>query len=115
MKALICKVGEPAYVGEINGYEQMKEAVGGYIESFYPYEDEVVIVCNEEGKIKGLPMNRFIHSADGRLIEVICGNFFICGVGEEDFDDIPEELIDKYKEIMDNEMMFLSVSAYYRK
>ena len=115
MKAIICKVGEPAYVGEINGYEQMKEVVGGWIESIYPYEDEVALVCNEEGKIKSLPLNRFLHDERGKLLDVICGDFFLCGVGEEDFIDIPEELVDKYKEIMDNEMMFLSVSANYRK
>ena len=106
MKTIICKVGESACVGEINGYEQMKDVVGGWIESIYPYEDEVAIVCNEEGKIIGLPMNRFLHDDKGNILDVICGNFFLCGVGEEDFTDIPDDLIEKYKEILDKEMVF---------
>lgn len=30
--------------------EAMQETVGGYIEEYMPFDDEVAIVCNEEGK-----------------------------------------------------------------
>lgn len=42
--------------------EAMQEVVGGDIEEYMPFEDEVAIVCNEEGKLIGLPPNRAIYA-----------------------------------------------------
>lgn len=42
--------------------EAMQAVVGGDIEEYMPFEDEVAIVCNEEGKILGLPLNRAIYA-----------------------------------------------------
>ena len=42
--------------------EAMQETVGGYIEEYMPFDDEVAIVCNEEGKMNGLPLNRAVYS-----------------------------------------------------
>ena len=61
-----------------NDLESMQELVGGYIEEYMPFEDEVAIVCNEEGKLMGLAPNRAIYDQDGHMQEVICGSFFIC-------------------------------------
>lgn len=33
--------------------EAMQEVVGGDIEEYMPFEDEVAIICNEEGKLQG--------------------------------------------------------------
>lgn len=33
--------------------EAMQEVVGGDIEEYMPFEDEVAIICNEEGKVNG--------------------------------------------------------------
>lgn len=116
MKVIKCLYGRPSMLGEVNGYNDMCDFVGGYIEGYYPFDDDVAIVCNEEGKIIGLPMNRFIHDKNGRVKEIICGDFFICGVGEEDFTDIPEELIDKYMQLMDDEIVGLyGVIANYKR
>ena len=41
--------------------EAMQEVVGGDIEEYMPFEDEVAIICNEEGKVQGLPPNRAIY------------------------------------------------------
>lgn len=40
----------------------MQATVKGSIEAFYPFEEQVCIVCNEEGKITGLPLNRAVYS-----------------------------------------------------
>lgn len=94
----MCRVGELAKVEELNHtLESMQEAVGGYIQATYPFEDEVAIICNEEGKLMGLEANRGIPTTR----DIIVGDFFICGLVEDDFTDIPERLIDKYKLIMD--------------
>lgn len=105
MKVLMCRVGKEAELIEIeNSLETMQELVGGYIEPYYPYEDDVAIICNEEGKMF-LEPNRPVITSDGRLIDYIFGDFFLCGNGDEDFEDFPEELVDKYKYEMDRNML----------
>ena len=42
--------------------EAMQEVVGGDIEEYMPFEDEVAIICNEEGKLIGLPPNRAVYA-----------------------------------------------------
>lgn len=42
--------------------EAMQTVVGGDIEEYMPFEDEVAIICNEEGKLIGLPPNRAIYA-----------------------------------------------------
>lgn len=42
--------------------EAMQKIVGGNIEVYSPFNDEVAIICNEEGKMIGLPLNRVIYT-----------------------------------------------------
>ena len=49
--------------------EAMQEVVGGDIEEYMPFEDEVAIICNEEGKLIGLPPNRAIY-AEPEMVEL---------------------------------------------
>ena len=78
--------------------ENMQQLVGGLIE-YYPLED-AALICNEEGKNMGLPLNRAIYDNSGNLIEIIAGDFFICAAPEDsdNFESLPENLIQKYKE-----------------
>ncbi|MGE4486056.1 MAG: DUF3846 domain-containing protein [Oscillospiraceae bacterium] len=93
MNVLIIEPGKVPREAEIgNGLEALQKVVGGYIEATYPYDDPVAIVCNEEGKLNGLPLNRRIEDYD-----IIAGTFFICGLCEGDFDSLPPDLMAKYK------------------
>lgn len=81
--------------------EAMQKAVGGYIEEYMPFEDEVAIVCNDEGKINGLEPNRGIFDKEGELQDIICGSFFICyaPVESEKYLSLPDNLRKKYEEM----------------
>lgn len=46
--------------------EAMQEAVGGKIDAVYPFADPVAILCNEEGKLLGLPLNRGLYDETGQ-------------------------------------------------
>ena len=35
----------------------MQEVVGGLIQSVYPFDDPVALICNDEGKLMALPAN----------------------------------------------------------
>lgn len=99
MKVLMIEPGKAPYEAELDGsLESMQEAVGGGIEGYYPYAEPVAIVCNDEGKINGLPLNRAIYNQDGEMIEIMAGTFFIAGLGEESFADLPDYFMEQYKE-----------------
>lgn len=64
-----------------------------------PFEDDVAIVCNEEGKMHGLDLNRAIYSNDGTLMDIVAGDFFICyaPIESENFESMPKDLMKKYE------------------
>ena len=53
--------------------EGMQAAVGGNIEPFYPFEEQVCIVCNEEGKLIGLPLNRAVYAYEEQQVDMSYG------------------------------------------
>ena len=70
--------------------EDLQHAVDGDIEAVYPFEDSVGVICNEEGKLRGLPANRALRDEDGHIYDVIAGSFLVVGLGEEDFCSLSE-------------------------
>ena len=78
--------------------EAMQALVDGYIEAIYPWEGaEVCLVCNEDGKLRSLPLSRALYDDEGNLVEVIAGTFFICGLTEDDFDSLTDEQAERFK------------------
>lgn len=111
MKVLLVSPGEKAKMIEMNdSLESMQNAVGGMIEEYMPFEDDVAIVCNEEGKLMGLPPSRAIYGEDGRLMDVMSGTFFVCYVPieSEKFLSLPPDMEKKYTE------MFKSPEEFFR-
>ena len=53
--------------------EGMQAVVGGDIEPFYPFEEQVCIVCNEEGKLIGLPLNRTVYAYEEQQVDMTYG------------------------------------------
>ena len=58
--------------------EDMQKAVGGNIQVFYPFDEAVGIVCNEEGKCNGMHPTRAVYGDNKEMLDVIFGPFFIC-------------------------------------
>ena len=80
MKVLIVEPLKAPYVKEIRGdLKSMQAIVGGLIEAIYPFDDpEIALICNDEGKILGLPYNRALRDEDGQIYDVVAGTFFLC-------------------------------------
>ena len=80
MKVLIVEPLKTPYEQEIgNDLKSMQEVVDGYIQAIYPFEDEeIVIVCNDEGKLNGLPFNRVLKDEEGSIYDIVVGTFFLC-------------------------------------
>lgn len=111
MEVLLVEPGQYPRIASIErSLEGMQRAVGGYIEAIYPFDDAVALVCDEEGKINGKPLNRALLDEDGHIYDVVAGTFFVCGLGEESFDSLPKELQDKYEKLFHQPEVFLRMS-----
>lgn len=76
--------------------ESLHAEVDGYIELFYPFENGIVCIVNEEGKLLNLEPNRILYDEDGKAIDLIVGNLLIVGDDCENFTDLTDEQI-KYQ------------------
>ena len=91
-----------------NDYKSMQKIVGGLIETVPLLEDNsVILICNEEGKILNLPLNRKIG------YDIIAGTFIIA---DDDYDNgefisLTDEQMEKYKKRFDEH----SIDETYKK
>ena len=99
MNVLMVEPGKAPYETQIgDDLQSMQALVGGYIQAVYPYEEPVALIANESGKLDGLPLNRALRDSDGDIYDIVAGNFFIAGLGENDFTDLPHELAERFAE-----------------
>ena len=107
LRVILLKPGELAEIVEIDdNLESMQRLVEGNIEEYMPFEDasdprvgDCAVVCNEEGKMRGMELNRGISDQNGRLQDIIAGPFFICyaPVESEKFLSMPPDLEEKMR------------------
>ncbi len=102
MKVLVVEPQKPCRVQEIESLADMQQLVGGDIEAVYPFQEPVALVCNSEGKLLGLPMNRPLLDKDYLPYDIIRGTFFVAGLGQEEFISLTDEQIQRYKSLYDN-------------
>lgn len=113
MEVLLVEPGKEARIAEIgNDLKSLQAAVGGYIEATYPFDDPVALVCNDEGKIMQMPLNRALRDDAGKIYDAVAGPFFICGLGEDDFCSLPKDLQDKYMEKFRWPEKFLAIGGH---
>ena len=97
LKVVVLEPSKLATVAEIEAtLAAMEGVVQGDIEVIYPFEEDVCIVCNENGKISGLPMCRVLLDDNREIRDVICGPAFICSYTDDGFGSLNDEQIDKY-------------------
>ena len=75
--------------------ENLQNTVGGYIETV-PVIKGVLLICNEEGKLRDLEPNMWLYG------DLIRGTVIICGQDGEEFGDIPISL-QQWKIIVDQQ------------
>ena len=98
MRVVLVEPGKKAVVKAIDGsLEGMQKTVGGYIEAIALDDQGTCLVCNENGKIDDLPLNRALVDEDGRVVDIIAGTFFVCGTDEEDFASLNDKTAEKYR------------------
>lgn len=100
MRVLVVGPGKKPEVQEIDdSLSNMQKLVGGPIQAVYPFEDSVALVANDEGKLLKLPMNRALRDESGKIYDIVCGTFFLCGLDEESFASLTDAQIEKFKKV----------------
>ena len=95
MQVLFVEPGNAPEIREISGdLVSMQELVGGMIQAVYPFDEPVALICNDEGKLLGMQMNRMLPE----IGDIICGPFFLCGAppDSEEFTSLSPEQLDRY-------------------
>ena len=99
LNLLLVKPNElPKKITIKNTLKEKQKLVDGLIEYVYlPNCNDVVLICNEEGKLLGLPPNRDIG------YDIVCGDFLIVGDDPELGEDrsLTEKQITKYSKMFD--------------
>lgn len=84
MKEIRKKPGaQPEIIEVENTLKALQAEVGGYIETVTITSD-AVIICNEEGRILGLPDNCRVCGVD------FVGTILVVGRNKDEFCDVPE-------------------------
>lgn len=97
----------PKVIEAKTGLEDLQQLVGGDIEVVYPFEDNVGLIVNEEGKINGLPLNRALRDEKGEIYDVIAGSFLVTGLTEDSFGSLTQEQIDKFENLFHQPEVFM--------
>ena len=112
MTVLVVEPMKEPYVKEIApGLHSLQAEVGGDIAASYPFSDPVGLVCNDEGKLIGLELNRGLRDENGNLYDIMAGTFLVVGLGEESFASLSPELAQKYMEHFKQPEQFINLNG----
>ena len=114
MTVLIVEPGKAPYRSEAEDtLGAMQSIVVGLIQTVYPFEEPVALVCNEEAKLEGLPPNRALRDEEGIIYDIICGTFFLCSAppDSESFASLTEEQVVRYNRLFHRPEVFLRVNG----
>lgn len=112
IKVVYVEPGENAVIREIGtSLPELQEAVGGLIETYYPFDEEVCIVCNDEGKINGMRPCRAVYDAEGTMMDIVFGPFFVCDARGENFGSLSEDQLKRYIEMFFHPEWFVRIGG----
>lgn len=104
MQVLIVRPGEYAQRVKIDGsLKSMQDIVEGMIEVVYPWQERVALVCNDEGLLEGLPLNRYVPE----MGQPIAGTFFVCGFSDDRLTGLTDEQLARFGRMFHNPQQFL--------
>lgn len=112
IKVVFCEPGKRARITEIdNTLNSLQATVKGDIETFYPFEEQVCIVCNEEGKFNGMEPNRAVYGENREILDVIFGPFIICDCSGQDFGSLDREQLERFSKKFKNPERLITVNG----
>ena len=101
------KYPRPVEIGK--ELSDLQEAVGGYIEVVYPFDEPVGLIMNEEGKLEGLPLNRALRDDEGQIYDVVAGSFLVVALTEESFGSLSPDQMQKFEQQFHQPEVFIQM------
>ena len=114
MRVIVVEPKKKPMVQDINaGLESMQKIVGGSIEAVYPFDEPVALICNEEGKLMNLPLNRALRNDAGEVYDIVSGTFFLCAAPPDSdrFAGLTDQQVKTYMERFAMPEMILNVDG----
>ena len=114
MRVVVVEPKKKPMVQDIDvSMESMQKIVGGSIEAVYPFDEPVALICNEEGKLLNLPLNRALRDDAGKVYDIISGTFFLCAAptDSDHFAGLTDQQVKMYMERFAMPEMFLNVGG----
>ena len=73
----------------------------------------MALICNEEGKLLNLPLNRALRDDEGNVYDIISGTFFVCAAPPDSdrFEGLTDQQVKTYIERFAIPEMFLNVGG----
>lgn len=107
MRVVIKEPLKKPYVKEIEDeLKAYRSIVGGYIECIYPFADiPIIMICDEEGKLKGYPPNFQIES-EFLGYDLIVGTVIFLRSDREEFAPIQDKDIKFIDNYMKDHMVY---------
>ena len=115
MRIIIVEGGKSPCEAELeHDLESMRRCVDGNIEAVYePGGRGAALICNDEGKLLDLPLNRALRDEEGEIYDVIAGTFFVCCAtpDSESFASLTGEQVDYWMERFAKPEFFVRVNG----
>ena len=114
MQVVVVEPKKKPMVQDIDaGLESMQKIVGGSIETVYPFDEPVALICNEEGKLMNLPLNRALRDNEGNVYDIISGTFFLCAAPPDSdrFAGLTDQQVETYMKQFAMPEMFLNLGG----
>ena len=114
MRVIVVEPKKKPMVQDIGSdLESMQKIVCGSIEAVYPFDEPVALICNEEGKLLDLPLNRALRNEAGNVYGIISGTFFVCAAPPDSdrFEGLTDQQVKTYIERFATPEMFLNVGG----
>lgn len=114
MQVVIVEPEKKPFVQNIDDtLTSMQQIVGGTIQAVYPFEEPVALICNDEGKLLNLPLNRALRDSNGAIYDIVAGTFFLCTapVDSDRFECLTDEQVQIYLERFATPEQFIMVNG----
>lgn len=92
----------------------MQAVVGGTIQAIYPFEEPVALICNDEAKLLGMPLNRALYASSSQIYDVVAGTFFLCNapLNSSEFTSLNDEQIQRFMRLFRCPERFIRIGSH---
>ena len=98
---LVEPFSNPKMITIENNYQAISEIICGDADEYMPFEDDVALLCNADGKRLSLSASHTVTDIGTGKTELIYGGFILVGSCEfgTEYHSLDDNLIDKYMDL----------------